>query len=83
MDVLDPSAFPHTCCPTAGGLSLPTLLDAITAVRQSTTVVGVGLTECCGDPSSHALELRAVVDALVAALEVDAEAAEDARESVL
>jgi len=65
LDVLDPSAFPHTCCPTQGGLSLNALLDAVATVGRSVGVVGCGLTECCGDPSSHAFALGAVVDALV------------------
>ena len=68
LDVLDPSAFPHTCCPTPGGLSLDALLDAIATIGRSTAVVGCGLTECCGDPSSHVFALGAVVDALVDAL---------------
>ena len=73
LDVLDPSAFPHTCCPTAGGISLRALLRAIDTVGRETDVVGCGLTECCGDPTSHASELAAVVDALAAVLEASAE----------
>lgn len=70
LDVLDPSVFPCTCCPTAGGLSLTTLLDCVRAVQDAVPrVVGCGLTECCGDPSSHSHQLSAVVDALVRAME--------------
>ena len=70
LDVLDPSVFPCTCCPTAGGLSLATLLGCVRAVQQAVPhVVGCGLTECCGDPSSHSRNLAMVVDALVNAME--------------
>lgn len=70
LDVLEPSEFPHTCCPTAGGLSLPLLLEALAAVKTALpSVVGCGLTECCGDPSDHASTLAAVVDALAAMVE--------------
>ena len=69
LDVLDPAVFPCTCCPTAGGLSLQSLLRSIAAVRRSARLVtGCGMTECCGDFTSHAATLEAVVDALVAAL---------------
>jgi arginase len=70
LDVLDPAVFPCTCCPTAGGLSLDALLDAIAAVRRAVPLVaGCGLTECCGDPTAHGAQLAAVVDALASALE--------------
>ena len=70
LDVLDPSVFPCTCCPTADGLLLPTLIECIGAVKRTVPlVVGVGLTECCGDPSNHETQLAAVVDALAASLD--------------
>ena len=69
LDVLEPAAFPHTCCPTPEGLSLRALLAALGAVGRALPVVGCGLTECCGNPASHAAELDAVVDALAALLE--------------
>ena len=70
LDVLDPSEFPCTCCPTADGLALQTLLECLGTVKRAVGLVaGVGLTECCGDPSSHAPQLAAVVDGLAASLE--------------
>ena len=71
LDVLDPTSFPCTCCPTAGGITLPTLRASLEAVRQAASqVVGCGLTECCGDPTSHAAQLAECVDALAHTLEV-------------
>jgi arginase family enzyme len=70
LDVLDPAAFPCTCCPTPAGLALDDLVRAVRAVRDAVPVVaGVGLTECCGDPSEHFATLDAVVAALGGALE--------------
>ena len=69
LDVIDPAEFPCTCCPTADGLSLQTLLECISTVKRTVDLVaGVGLTECCGDPSSHASQLAAVIDGLATSL---------------
>ena len=65
LDVLDPSSFPHVCCPAEGGLATSTLVAAVAAVGSAVPVVaGAGLTECCGDPEPSRPELEAVARAL-------------------
>ena len=53
LDVLDPSEFPGTGSPEAGGVGFTELLDAARAVIERCDVVGLDITELCppADPS--------------------------------
>ena len=69
LDVLDPSVFPGTGTPEAGGVSFLELLDAIYAVCDAVTVVGCDVTELSPiyDPSgvSTATACKVVRELLV------------------
>lgn len=45
LDVLDPSCFPGTGTPEAGGVSFLELLDAVTAVCRDASIVGTDINE--------------------------------------
>lgn len=47
LDVLDPSAFPGTGTPEAGGVSFLDLLDAIRTVCEKCRIVGCDINELC------------------------------------
>jgi len=70
LDVLDPSIFPGTGTPEAGGVSFPDLLDALFLVLSQSNVVGCDVTELAPtlDPSgvSTAVACKVVREMLIA-----------------
>ena len=70
LDVLDPSVFPGTGTPEAGGVTYVQLLEALLAVCEKTTVVGLDINELSPtyDPSgiSTATACKLVRELLVA-----------------
>ena len=70
LDVLDPSIFPGTGTPEAGGVSFPELLDAIQTVAQNCRIIACDVNELspCYDPSgvSTAVACKIVRELLLA-----------------
>ena len=70
LDVLDPSIFPGTGTPEAGGVSFPELLDAIQTVAQKCRIIACDVNELspCYDPSgvSTAVACKIVRELLLA-----------------
>jgi arginase len=57
LDVLDPGAFPSVSVPTSGGMTVETLLAAITALSDQVEVVGMSVTEFAPDPTCGANDI--------------------------
>jgi len=70
LDILDPSTFPGTGTPEAGGVSFPALLEAILLVISQSNIVGCDVTELAPtlDPSgvSTAVACKVVREMLLA-----------------
>ena len=61
LDCFDPSILPSTGTPLPGGLSWWNVLDLITAVNQSTNIVGFDIVELCPNPSEKSSDVLAAV----------------------
>ena len=70
LDVLDPSCFPGTGTPEAGGVSFLELLDAVTDVCQNASIVGADINELApsldASGASTALACKLVRELLLA-----------------
>jgi arginase len=62
LDVLDPTEFPHTMYPTAGGPSIAELNTALMSLFATGRVMGFGVTECAAQLAEQLAALRPLIE---------------------